>query len=808
MHRSRLDLLFLSFFVLSFILSGVEGFISFSSAGELVYSTYIGGSSNDYGNAITVDSAGNVYITGYTSSSNFPITSGVWDTSYNDNYDVFVTKLNSSGTGLIYSTYIGGNSYDYGNGVAVDVSGNAYITGYTYSSDFPTTSGGWDTSSNGIWDIFVSKLNPNGTGLVYSTYFGGISDDQGNGIAVDISGNAYITGWTSSHDFPITNNALNTSYNGGNNDGFITKFNPSGTGLVYSTYFGGTDFDRCNSITLDSAGNAYITGVTYSSNFPMTIGAINYHGGVFVSKLNPSATELVYSGRLGGGEGYSVAIDISGNAYVTGVTSSSSFPTTYGALYPNCHNNTSITSEGFVSKLNPSGSELVYSTYLGGSEYDYDEDIKVDISGNAYITGWTNSLDFPTTEGAIDTHFSDGYYDGFICKLNANGSALLYSTYFGGSNTDYCLSIAVDTYSNAYITGYTYSSDFPILNGGWDSSWNGGYDVFVSKLWLGASISPYLNSYGDFTISSDTGYWYFEPYTSGIDSGVLSWSSTYQNVVITQSPGQKSKLSQRFTVKSPGWYTASARVATDIPDISKQQKVYLYLQEFNQDTEIVSAANAVILPGNGGFGTVSTWRDISVSFYAQETNLAVQVISINPLDNGILGSLYLDDIWVSAGVSSVRTAIPITNASFNDGTAGWILEPYGDASYAGIWTTAWSILALVQDGGMKGKASQMFQLSTATKPVIVSAWICSQVNTIAETHKDYLSLYNYDSGYTKIIESGNAILQPGKWTPNLWHKIQFGYTPLTNYNAVQLVGINPIGNPWSTIYFDEVELKQ
>jgi hypothetical protein len=474
------------------ILIVLFSFLMFESsfAGALVYSTFLGGASADQVRCIAVDSSENAYITGLTYSSNFPTTPGAFNTLSNGSVDVFVTKVDSTGTALVYSTYLGGGSENWGFGIAVDGSGNAYITGWTSSSTFPTTPGAFDTSFNGLIDVFVTKLNASGTALVYSTYLGGaIWWDQGYAIAVDGSGNAYITGRTWSSNFPTTSGAFDTSFNG-IFDIFVTKLNASGTALVYSTYLGGEDYDSGYGIVVDSSGNAYITGWTSSSNFPATPGIFDtsYNGGysdVFVSKLNASGTALVYSTYLGGGRddfGNGIAVDGSGNTYITGYTLSSNFPTTLGAL-DTSYNSGLYEQDVFVSKLNASGTALVYSTYLGGGGDDEGNSIAIDSSGDAYITG-NSFFGFPTTPGAFDISYNGGYSDVFVSKLNASGTALVYSTYLGGGNDEVGNGIAVDGSGNAYITGETQSSNFPTTPGAFDTSFNGGYDVFVTKLSL------------------------------------------------------------------------------------------------------------------------------------------------------------------------------------------------------------------------------------------------------------------------------------------------------------------------------------
>jgi hypothetical protein len=812
-------------FFLSLLLLGC---VSLSSGGVLVYSTYLGGTDYDHGYGIAVDAAGNAYITGDTWSTDFPTTTSANDTTYNGGtHDVFVSKLNAEGTTLVYSTYLGGSDDDEGYGIAVDAAGNAYITGYTSSStDFPTTPDAWDTSGNGSDDVFVSKLNPNGTGLVYSTYLGGNGGELGNGIAVDGSGNAYITGEANSVNFPTTAGAFDTCHNV-SWGGFVSKLNPSGTGLVYSTYLGGYTQTFANSIAVDGSGNAYITGeVAGGGYFPTTPGAFDnsFSGGNwdgFVSKLNPSGTGLVYSTYFGGNSsdcGLGIVLDGSRNAYITGYTSSSDFPTTPGAW----DRDTSFiygAYDVFVSKLNPSGTSLVYSTYLGGSDFDFGNGIAVDGSGNAYITGETNSIDFPTTVGAWDT-INDGYYrEAFVSKLNPNGTGLVYSTYFGGSDNDYGYGIAVDGSGNVYITGETGSPDFPTTVGAFDTSYNGYYpdadDAFVTKLSLG---SPYLSSYGEFTTSSDTSHWYYEKYGDGTAAGTLSWVTGYNGqsgvLKLRQNAGEKGKITQIFSVASAGWYTAVAKVASDISNISKQQKIYLYLQGLNSDTTIVATGNLVVQPGNSGLIGSGVWRQLQISFYTQQTLLGVQVVGINPTTSNATGSVYLDDVWVYAGAAEPSEPIILTNLSFDEGTTGWLVQVYADGTSPGIWSGigSWSghtgVVEGNQIGGEKGKLSQIFSIAESGNNMTGSVWVYSAATSMGNSQKVYLYLYSYTSDYSKVIESGNAILQPGKWIPGEWHQLRFGYIPFSIYNAVQVVGINPVGKPTQSLYFDDIVINQ
>jgi hypothetical protein len=490
----------------------------------LGYSTYLGGSGVDRGNSIEVDSSGNAYVTGSTESTNFPTTPGAFQTTCNGGSncatdgDAFVTKLNPSGSALVYSTFFGGSNTDVGRGIAVDSSGNAYVTGSTASADFPVTSGAFQTTPGGI---FVTKLNPSGSALVYSTYLGNSNTDTGQGIAVDGSGNAYITGAAGS-GFPTTSGAFQTTCGGGSLcyyvDAFVTKFNASGSALVYSTYLGGSYADIGNGIALDSSGNAYVTGSTASPDFPITPGAFQTscnnkypncvaEGTAFVTEFNALGSALVYSSYLGGSShesGSGIAVDGSGNAYVTGQTTSSDFPVTPGAAQTACGGSPYDCGYGdaFVTEFNPPGSALLYSSYLGGSNYDIGYGIALDSLGNAYVTGYTQSSNFPVTPGAFQATCGGGntncssFGDAMVTEINPTGTALLYSTYLGGSADDYGSGIAVDSAGDVYVMGSTDSTNFPVTPGAFQVTYRGGVDAFAAKF-SSVEISPSSLNFGN-----------------------------------------------------------------------------------------------------------------------------------------------------------------------------------------------------------------------------------------------------------------------------------------------------------------------
>ncbi|MFZ3375368.1 MAG: SBBP repeat-containing protein, partial [Chthoniobacterales bacterium] len=415
--------------------------------------------------------------------------------------------------GLVYSTYLGGLMDDEGDGIAVDCAGQAYVTGNTYSGNFPTTAGAFDRTYKGTGgfpygggDVFVTKLNSSGSALVYSTYLGGRKDEPifGSSIAIDSAGYAYVTGTTDSPDFPVTPGAFQSTLKGVENV-FVTKLNKSGSDLVYSTYLGGTgqdDTDFYSSIAVDSSGNAYVTGFTSSLDFPTTPGAFqtSNHGGfydAFVTKLNGSGTALIYSTYLGGSEDEGgLGISLDGDGNAI-VTGY-----THSADFPTTPTSAQPAIGGgydaFVTKLNGSGSALVYSTYLGGTGDDFGGSIAVDRSGNAYVTGSTLSPNFPTTPGAFQAAPGGGY-DAFVTKLNASGRAFVYSTYLGGTGDEQGNSIAVDSAGQAHVAGFTNSSNFPVTADAFQPMNAGGagtFDAFVTKLNGSGSAEVYSTYLG------------------------------------------------------------------------------------------------------------------------------------------------------------------------------------------------------------------------------------------------------------------------------------------------------------------------
>ncbi len=485
-------------------------------------STFAGGSANDFGNGVALDASGKIYITGIALSADFPTLGGV-DSALDGTSDAFVVKLNATGSAAIYSTYLGGSGTDDGNAIAVDSSGAAYVIGSTASTDFPTV-GPIDATLSGTQDGFVAKLNASGSTLIYSTYLGGSGTDFGNTIAVDAFGEAYAAGRTESTDFP-TAGVIDATL-GGVQDAYVSRLNAAGSALSYSTYLGGSANDFANGIAVDVSRNAYVTGNTFSTDFPTASPFQAAAGGGdsdgFIAKINATGTALTYSTYIGGND-----VD-DGNAIA--VDASGNVYVTGGTLsadFPVAGPIDAVVSDKdvFVLKLNASGSALTYSTYLGGSGLDVGNAIAVDSSGAAYVTGNTFSTDFPVAS-AVQTTAGGGDSDAFVAKLNVAGSALTYSTYLGGAGVDNGNGIAVDASGNAHVVGDTASSDFPLTGIVLDTTLGGSQDAYIVKIVESPVVPPFNPKTGVVSPywQSEAGIYTFiavnHPFLSGMNSQI------------------------------------------------------------------------------------------------------------------------------------------------------------------------------------------------------------------------------------------------------------------------------------------------
>lgn len=486
---------------------------------SLSYSTYLGGSGPDDAVGVGIDSSGNILVVGNTASAAFPTTAGAFSVGHSGYCDAFVFGLSSDGNQLQFATFLGGSEADVATDAAFDSNGNVYVTGFTNSSDFPTTLGSFNESHSGSTDAFVVKLSSDGSSLEFATFLGSPDSDLGRAIEVDDLGSTFVAGGTAPNSsFPTTSGAF-----GAVGDVFLSKLTADGSSLDYSTRMG-SSFSQSTvmGVAVDQLGQAVLVGGTQADDFPTTAGAFNenYNGGsfdVFVSKYNDSGSGLIYSTFVGNyDEDYATAVtvDALGCAYVTGY-SWLDYPATPGAYDGFCEFDT------FVTKLNPTGTSLVYSTMIGPDfKSEYGANIQVDESGRAYVIGQTDSSVFPTTTAIAEGfgNLVDG--DVFVSVVNEDGTDLEFSAVIGGSHADFGRDLVLDELGNIVIVGTTRSSDLMTTAGVYDETMNGVSDVFVSLIDL---CSPLISAQplGATLCSGDAAY--FSVASSGLSELSYQW---------------------------------------------------------------------------------------------------------------------------------------------------------------------------------------------------------------------------------------------------------------------------------------------
>jgi len=592
-----------------------DGFITkINAAGtEIIFSTYLGGSLKDLISGMCIDTAGNVYVTGMTKSTNFPITSGAYDSTLNlyDYTDVFVSKLSASGASLEYSTLLGGDKTESSLDIAVDLDGCAYVVGFTSSPVFFPLVSAFDTTGNSNGNGYITKLNSTGTALEYSSFISGSAWTQALGVAVDSSKKAYIVGATYSSDFPVTSDAIDSTYNAGG-DGFLTVLEPSGA-LSYATYLGGSGTEYVYSVALDSVGDIYVAGLTSSIDYPTTPGVVRrYFVGqedAFVTKLNPAGTQMLYSTYLAGsGEDYVNAIKISsrGTAVVTGYTSSTNFPV---SSYP-IDNTANGNGDVFVSELNSTGTELLYSTYLGGSGKDHGSSLAFDSAGNVCIAGYTESASFPITKTALVKNYNNNFF-AKLSLINASPSYypnisnlpdLKLFTYESVSNI-----FSLEDYNNGPAgENYSFATNFLSLG-----SLSGSYvsQGAYSSGTCGTNTYVVSNLYGSCTVSNKVKY------------------STYKMRKLPDvalKPGQ----SEHFDITAYCYDTAGATVAPSFgyPDSILEGNPSWVTGNWDGTTQ-------VIISSQSGFTTGQSHLDLIASTITTEpftTDYDVERINVYP----------------------------------------------------------------------------------------------------------------------------------------------------------------------------------
>jgi hypothetical protein len=657
----------------------------------LDYSTYLGGSGSDVAYAIAVDSSGDAYVAGIATSINFPITTGAEQTTYAGDGDVFVTEFNPTGTGLTFSTYLGGSEADTAYAILLGPSGTIYIAGSTLSPNFPTTSGVLQSTYDGNGDAFLTELNPTGSSLVYSTYLGGSGADSATAMALDGAGNVFLTGSTTSTDFP-TVNPLQLA-NAGNSDAFVAEVNPTGSALLYSTYLGGSNNDYGTAIAVvgptltDLSTYVYVSGYTYSTNFPTQNAyqsALAGGSDVFITELIPGTPALLFSTFLGGTSddyAFAMALDISGNIYLTGETQSNNFPVTANAFQSK---NQGGPGDAFVTKLAPGAAALVYSTLLGGSGTDQASALALDSSGDVYIAGFTQSSNFPlldplqeilgisgagscgTTSTTILPVTTVLCPDAFVAEFGPSG-APIYSTYLGGSQADAGQAIVVDSSGAAYVAGSTSSSNFPATAGTFQWAYtaaSSGSNAFVAKInpqdVPALALSPQQINFGNQEVNS----------TSVLTTVTLTNEGSapldISGITVT---GDFAQTNNCGTIMSAGGSTCTMQVGFT-PTQPGQEVGAISISDNSQGTP-QPHDDYITLTGNGIVSTGSlSLSPTSLAFSAQVYDITSPAQSV-VLINDSYEAVTVTNITVSGDFAQTNTCgnLPTTPTVLNVGQA-------------------------------------------------------------------------------------------------------------------------------------------
>ena len=687
------------------------------------YSTLLSGStSSTAGAAIAVDSTGNAYIVGSTGASDFPTTASAFQKAKTGTTgNAFVTKLNAAGTALVFSTYLGGSGVsgklDAATGVAVDARGDVYITGSTPSTDFPITSGSaYQVVNNGTpTNGFFTKLDPTGSTLLYSTYLGGSGSDGGTAIAIDSNGNAYITGSATSTNFPVTPGTAIQSAGASTGLAFIARFNPtlSGTGsLVYSTLLGGTNGNVGTGIAVDASSNAYITGQTASTDFPVTTGAFQstlkgMDGNAFVARVDTTtANNLVYStyfggttaGSGGGDIGMAIALGPSSNVFITGNTRASDFPVTSGVLQATPKNTDKTTFVSRIDTTKTGAAALVYSTYLGGSSLDAAAAIAVDASGNAYVAGNTLSPDFPTLPGAPQfARTTQNKLLGYVSVLNPTGTALSFSTYYGGSLADNGVTaIGLDsaTPPNIYIGGGTTSSDFPVTAGAFQTTFKADA-AFVAKLSpaavTGVILAPSTVKFGSQGVNT----------TSNAQLVTLqnSTAGTVGNIAVSIVGTDKSSFTQTNNCGATLGAGASCTISvTFTPTATGAATATLSVADSDPSTPQTAALIGTGTTGTGDFSIAAAPTSVSVAAGGTATS-TVTVTGLNGFTSAVAltcagapagSTCSLNPSSVTPTSTGATSTVTFTTTARSSAMAFRIRSPRAP----GIWNTALGLITL------------------------------------------------------------------------------------------------------------------
>ncbi len=712
----------------------------------LTYSTYLGGSGGDVAYGVTLNPAtGDAYVTGETASTNFPTSPALQN--YNPTTgvpnslgmlgqgNVFVTEFNAAGSGIVFSTYLGGSGLDIPSQIYFAANGNLFIVGSTTSNNFPVTPGVFQTVYAGNQDAFLTEMKPDGSALVYSTYLGGTEIDYGTALAIDASGNAYVTGYTNSIDFP-TLNPLQLS-NDGLYDAFVTEISPTGT-MLYSTYLGGSLSDYGTGISIGPGGSVYVSGYTFSTNFP-TQNALqsSLSGGsdLFVSKFVPGATALEFSTYLGGSSidrASSMVVDADGDVFLTGDTQSNNFPVTFNAYQPSLEG----TDNAFLAELSPDGTSLTFSTYFGGSQTDQASALALDSAGNIYITGFTQSSNFPTLDpfqailgiAGAGTCISTNLItiptgtlcsDAFIAKFAPSGLPT-YSSFLGGNGNDMGQSITVDSLQNAYVAGATYSPNFPTTAGAFQWTYLGSTtfsNAFLAKIGPqdGPSISlnPQQINFGNEPL---------ELATNPITVTLTNEGSTALSISSVASSGDFQVTNNCGTSVSGGGGTCTLEITFDPATVGVQNDLIEITD--NTGPSGASATQSITVTGTGVLtGGSLVFTPTKLTFPAQTVGTTSPNQSAVLVNNGNQ-AVTISSITATSGFAisnDCGSNLPIAPATLNVGQSCTVSISFSPASTGSVTGSVMVTSSAVNAPALtlSGTGNPEFTLSTNARSTVL-----------------------------------------------------------------------------------------
>lgn len=629
----------------------------------LLFSTYIGGSSGDECRALEVDAVGDIYIAGFSQSANYDTTAGVVLTSLQPMTDGIVTKLNAAGNALLFSTFFGGSGSDQAKGIAVNSNGEVFVTGQTNSTNFNVPAGGSAQTLAGNLDAFVMKLSNDGTVLLYSTLLGSPGLDRGTCITVNGNDEAIVAGETQSAGFPVTAGAFNQMHSG-SSDIFVAKLNAGGSSLIFSTYIGGNSVDLPESIELNSTGSIYLCGSTSSPTFPVSNNAYQTTFGgqvdAFMLILDSSGSQVVHSTFFGINNVQTfndLAVDAAGSVYGAGYTSTSAIVTTPGVWQPAATGS----GDGFAVRFNQDLSALLFAALNGGSGQDEIDEIEISASGAVYLAGRTGSTDLDITPNAFQPSPSSGQFEIYLLRLNADATALDYSTYLGGSANEFLYGMELQPSGDLTLGGATFSTDFDVTAGAFQTMHEGGGEIFVTRfesctipIGIGYTSQPGLNVCAGSTVT-----------LSGTGGSNFSWSGG----IVDGVP---------FTAASTTTYTLIGEDAGSCPDTLQVMLTVTPLP----DTGVSFAAPVLSALQSG-----AAWQWVECPAYTPVAGATNQ--SFTPAADGAY-------------------AVIVTLNGCTDTSSCWFIQT---VSGEGAWQTGWTVYPNPNQGRFIAEVSQETLLS-------------------------------------------------------------------------------------------------